>query len=105
MAGIPIVGLFGNDEICRDQFLGTSYREWAGQDAYAAAHYVNLGGGDNPVGGEEALPRDIRTYECMQLKVDEMFQLEKRYMELYKAKLEKEIKKEEQAKRKLAVFF
>ncbi|CAD7934006.1 unnamed protein product [Amoebophrya sp. A25] len=104
MAGLPIVGHFGREEIHRDHFLSTTYAEWDGEPAYASAHFVQL-----PVSSSTkndnaviSLPREIRSYEnpVPTYKLDDLFQLPKRYIELYKTKLSKEIQREEQSKQK-----
>ncbi|CAD7969365.1 unnamed protein product [Amoebophrya sp. A120] len=104
--------------------LEADLQHWRGEEAYSAATFVDLNNVESPQnnknrgsaasrrspsprrGAKLTLSREIAQYEVPpHLRVqsmDEQFLLEKKYLDLYKQKLEKEIKREESLQKKPA---
>jgi len=96
MAGVALVGFFGDKEIVRDQFLSTTVRkeEWKGSQCYQHAHFVEL-----PISGVasdlvSSLPRDLVRYtRTPEKSSSDIFQLENDFLEAFN---EQERKREEE---------
>ena len=105
MAGIQVTGWMGGVEIASDRFIQwETGHQWEGKPEYAVAHYIQLpvsAATRTQTGGvTHSLDRETRSYENPvprfqeQKEEKKLFELERKYLEVYKKKLDKELKKE-----------
>lgn len=100
MAGIALVGYYGDKEIARDHFLPVTLRgeDWNGSPCYQQSYFVELPIQNNVGDLVTALPRDVVRFQRRpEKRADEIFSLENEY--LIKAKEFEERKRKEKEER------